>query len=188
MTKRLPRAGFTLIELLTVITIIGIASVFVLPRLRVTPRTHVRNAAELLVRDLELMRTRAMAAKSAVRVDFFPGAGTYVGYLDDDQDGVIGATTAEIQALRAFGQRTLSSKVIFGMGSAPAIPGDSVAAPVTFASNRLTFGNRGLLEPFGVRGVIYFTHQDDNTVAGAVSVSGSGSFASWVYTPGGGWQ
>jgi len=188
MTQRLPRAGFTLIEVVTVITVIGVASLFVLPRLRVTPRTHTRNAAEQLVRDLELMRTRAMAAKSAVRVDFFPGAATYVGYLDDDQDGVIGATAAEIQALRAFGQRTLTSKVIFGMGSAPAIPGDTVAVPVTFASNRITFGNRGLPEPFGVRGVIYFTHQDDNTVASAVSVSGSGSFASWDYTPGGGWQ
>ncbi len=75
MTKRPTRAGFTLIELLTVITLIGITSLFLLPRLRVTPRTHVRNAAELLVRDLELMRTRAMATKSAVRVDFFPGAG-----------------------------------------------------------------------------------------------------------------
>lgn len=188
MTKRLPRAGFTLIELLTVISIIGLASVFVLPRLRVTPRSHVRNAAELLVNDLELMRTRAMAAKSAVRVDFFPGAATYVAYLDDDQDGVIGATTAEIQALRGFGQRTLTSKVIFGLGSAPALPSDSVATPVTFASNRITFGNRGLPEPFGVRGVIYFTHQDDNTATSAVTVSGSGSFASWVYTPGGGWQ
>lgn len=188
MTKRLTRAGFTLIELLTVITLIGITSLFVLPRLRVTPRTHVRNAAELLVRDLELMRTKAMASKSAVRVDFFPGAATYVGYLDDDQDGVISGTTAEIQALRGFGQRTLASKVVFGLGSAPAMPGDSVGAPVSYASNRLTFNNRGLPEPFGARGVIYFTHQDDYSIAGAVSVSGSGSFASWVYTSGGGWQ
>lgn len=188
MTKRPTRAGFTLIELLTVITLIGITSLFLLPRLRVTPRTHVRNAAELLVRDLELMRTRAMATKSAVRVDFFPGAATYVAYLDDNQDGVISGTAAEIQALRGFGQRSLVSKVVFGLGSAPAIPGDSVGTPVTFASNRVQFGNRGLPEPFGVRGVIYFTHQDDNTVAGAVSVSASGSFASWVYTPGGGWQ
>ena len=133
-------------------------------------------------------RTRALATKSIVRLDFFPGAATYVGYLDDNQDGVIGATAAETQALRSWGQRTLASKVVFGMGSAPAIPGDSVATPVTFASNRITFNNRGLPEPFGVRGVIYFTYQTDNTVAGAVSVSGSGSFRSWVYTPGGGWQ
>lgn len=188
MTKRLPRAGFTLIEVVTVITIIGLASVIVLPRLRVTPRTHVRNAAEQLVRDLELVRTRALATKSMVRMDFFPGAGTYVGYLDDNQDGIIGATAAEIQALRAFGQRTLTPKVVFGLGAAPAIPGDSIATPVTFASNRLTFNNRGLPEPFGVRGVIYFTHQGDYTSAGAVSVSGSGSFRSWIYTSGGGWQ
>ena len=188
MTKRLTSAGFTLIELVTVITVIGIASLFVLPRLRVTPRTHVRNAAEQLVRDLELMRTRAMATKSAVRVDFFPGAETYVAYLDDNQDGVINATAAEIQAVKGFGQRTLAANVMFGLGSAPAMPGDSVAAPVSYASNRLTLSNRGLPEPFGTRGMIYFTHQDDYSIAGAVSVSGSGSFASWVYTSGGGWQ
>lgn len=188
MTTRLTSAGFTLIELLTVITVIGIASLFVLPRLRVTPRTHVRNAAEQLVRDLELMRTRAMATKSAVRVDFFPGAETYVAYLDDNQDGVINATAAEIQAVKGFGQRTLASNVMFGLGSAPAMPGDSVGAPVSYASNRLTLSNRGLPEPFGTRGTIYFTHQDDYSIASAVSVSGSGSFASWVYTSGGGWQ
>jgi len=188
VTKRFSRAGFTLIEVVTVVTLVGMVSLFLLPRLRITPRSHVRNAAELLVRDLELVRTRALATKSPVRVDFATGSSTYVAYLDDNQDGVISATAAEIQAMHGFGQRTLTSKVVYGMGSAPAIPGDTVATPVTFANDRVMFDNRGLPEPFGVRGVIYFTHQDDNTVAGAVSVSGSGSFTSWVYTPGGGWQ
>jgi prepilin-type N-terminal cleavage/methylation domain-containing protein len=188
VTKRLPRTGFTLIEVVTVVTLIGMVSLILLPRLRITPRTHVRNAAELLVRDLEMVRTRALATKSPVRVDFVTGSSTYVAYLDDNQDGVISATAAEIQAVRGFGQRTLASNVVFGMGSAPAIPGDTVATPITFANDRVMFDNRGLPEPFGVRGVIYFTHQDDNTVAGAVSVSGSGSFTSWVYTPAGGWQ
>lgn len=188
MTRRSSRKGFTLVEVVVVIVVMGIASLIVLPRLRVTPRTHVRNAADQLVRDLELARTRALAAKAIARIDFFPGAATYVGYLDDNQDGVIAATASEIQALRGFGQRTLAPKVVFGPGSAPAIPGDSVAVPVTFAGNRIAFNNRGLPEPFGVRGVVYFTYQSDNTVAGAVSVSGSGSFRSWVYTPGGGWQ
>ena len=188
VTKRFSRAGFTLIEVVTVVTLVGMVSLFLLPRLRITPRSHVRNAAELLVRDLELVRTRALATKSPVRVDFATGSSTYVAYLDDNQDGVISATAAEIQAMHGFGQRTLTSKVVYGMGSAPAIPGDTVATPVTFANDRVMFNNRGLPEPFGVRGVIYFTHQDDNTIAGAVSVSGSGSFTSWVYTPGGGWQ
>lgn len=188
LTKRLPRAGFTLIEVLTVITVIGLASVIVLPRLRVTSRTHVRNAADQLVRDLEMIRTRALASKAMVRLDFDPSAGTYVAYLDDNRDGVISATAAEIQALHGFGQRTLAARVMYGMGAAPAVPGDTAGTAISFASNRLTFNSRGLTEPFGIRGTVYFTHPDDNTVAGAVSVSGSGSFRSWVYTPGGGWQ
>jgi len=145
-------------------------------------------AAEQVARDLELIRTRSLATKSMVRIDFNTGGDSYVAYLDDNQDGVIAASATEIQALRAFGQRTLDRGVTFGRGSAPMLPGDTIGTAVTFANDQILFNNRGLPEPFGARGVIYLTHPDDNTAASAVTVSGSGSFRTWTYAPGGGWQ
>ena len=180
--------GFSLIELMTTVVIIGMALLIVMPRLRVSPRSHTRHRAEQLVTDLELLRTRALATKSMVRLDFNTGGASYIAFLDDDQDGAIGTTTAEAQAVRGFGQRTLDHGVVFGRGSVPRMPGDTLSGPVTFAGDQILFSNRGLPQPFGVRGAIYFTHPDDNTVASAVTVTGSGSFRTWNYLPAGGWQ
>ena len=180
--------GFTLVELMTTVVIVGMALLIMMPRLRVSPRSHVRHAADQLVTDLELLRTRALATKSLVRLDFDPGTGTYVGFLDDNQDDIINATVAEAQAVRGFGQRSLEHGVAYGLGSVPRLPGDTLSGPITFASNQLLFSNRGLPLPFGARGTIYFTHPSDNTVASAVTVTGSGSFRTWNYLPAGGWQ
>ncbi len=180
-------AGFTLIELMTTVVIIGMALLIMMPRLRVSPRSHVRHAAEQLVNDLELIRTRALSTKSMVRLDCNTGGASYIAYLDDNQDDVINATTAEAQAMKGFGQRSLANGVVFGLGSVPRIPGDTLSGPVTFASDQILFSNRGLPQPFGVRGTVYFTHPDDNTIASAVTVTGSGSFRTWNYY-GGGWQ
>ncbi len=188
MQAALRTHGFTLVELMTTVVIIGMAVLIIVPRLKVSPRSHVRHAAEQLVNDLELIRTRALSTKSIVRLDCNTGGASYVAYLDDNQDDVINATTAEAQAMRGFGQRSLANGVVFGLGSVPRIPGDTLSGPVTFASDQILFSNRGLPQPFGVRGTIYFTHPDDNTVASAVTVNGSGSFRTWNYLPGGGWQ
>jgi len=188
MRTRRQLSGFTLIELMTTIAVIGLAMLMVLPKLKTSERSHVRLAAHQIARDLELVRTRALATRSAVRVDFNTGAESYAAFLDDNQDGVISGTLAEVQALRAFGERTLDNRVVFGMGSAPRVPGDTVGQPVTFASDQILFNNRGLPEPFGIRGFIYVTHMDDAASVSAVSVAGSGSFRTLDYTPSGGWQ
>ncbi len=179
--------GFTLIELMTTVVIIGMALLIVMPRLRISPRSHVRHAAEQMVNDLELIRTRALATKSMVRLDCNTGGASYMGYLDDNQDGVISGTTAEARAMGGFGQRSLDNGVVFGLGSVPRLPGDTLSGAVTFAGDQILFNNRGLPEPFGVRGTIYFTHPEDITIASAVTVTGSGSFHTWNYY-GGGWQ
>ncbi len=126
---------------MTTVVIIGMAVVIVVPRLRVSPRSHVRHAAEQLVNDLELIRTRALATKSMVRLDCNTGGASYVAYLDDNQDDVINATTAEAQAMRGFGQRSLANGVVFGLGSVPRLPGDTLSGPVTFAAECYSLHN-----------------------------------------------
>ena len=170
------------------VVIVGMALLFVMPRLRVSDRSHIRHAAQQLVNDFELLRTRALATKSQVRLDFNTTGGSYVGFLDDNQDGTIAGTAAEAQALRGFGQRVLENGVVFGHGSLPRLPGDTLSGAVSFSGNQVLFSNRGLPQPFGVRGTIYFTHPNETTAASAVSVTGSGSFRTWNYTPSGGWH
>jgi len=181
------RVGFTLIELMTAVALVGLLMLVFIPRLRVSPRQHARHAAEQLVRDLELARTRALSTRSMVQVVFNQAAGTYTAYLDDNQDGVIGQTAAENAALGVFGVRTLPQGVQFGRGSAGGVPGEAGTGAITLGGPFVIFDNRGLPQPFGLRGTVYFASADEPMAVAAASVTGSGSFRTWIYMPGG-WE
>ena len=177
--------GFSLIELLVVMAMIGILTGFMVPRLRVTPRSKVRLAAQQLARDLELVRTRALVDRSITRVLFTPGFSAYTGYLDFNRDSVFALSTAETDSLRGFGSRTLETGVQYGRaGGVPDLPLIPGAGAITLPSNRIDFDTRGITMPFGSRGVIYLTHADDPTAVAAVSITGAAGIRAWVYAEG----
>lgn len=181
-------SGMTLIEILIVITMIGMMAAIVVPKLRVSKATRVRQAADLLVRDLEQARTRSLSTRSAARVQFVTATNKYTGYLDFNRDTVFALSTAERDSLRGFGTRTLTDGVVIGRaGGTPDVPSNAGAGAVTFTGSILTFDSRGMTSPFGTRGVIYLTHSTDATAIAAVSISAGGGIRRWVYR-GGTWQ
>ncbi|HWA56807.1 MAG TPA: prepilin-type N-terminal cleavage/methylation domain-containing protein, partial [Gemmatimonadales bacterium] len=123
MASRARRDGVTLIEVLVVIVLIGVITAILMPRFRLSPQTRVRQAADQLVRDLELARGRALSTRSWARVRFDAGTESYTGYLDFNRDSVFAMSAAEQDSLRGFGQRRLSDDVVFGRGTAPDVPG-----------------------------------------------------------------
>jgi len=181
------RRGFTLIEIIFVLAMMGILFAITIPRIRVSNNKRVRLAAQQMVRDLEVARTRAMATKQNARIVFNEVDNSYTGYLDDDRDGLFGLTKAESDALRARGKVNLRGGVIFGRGSASALPSDPGGGAVTLASNTVEFSARGVTEPFGSRGTIYLVHASDPNAVSAVSITAAGSFQSWTFA-GGTWQ
>lgn len=182
------RNGFTTVELMIVLLIVGLAMGMTLPRFRVSPGHRVRAAAQQVARDLELARTRSLSAKRAVEMAFDLSTNSYTGYLDQNGDGVFQETAAERYALRNGDTKLLSADVMFGRGSAGALPSDSSSGAVTFASGRLTFGPSGLTTPFGTGGAIYLVNRTDPELVAAVSVTGAGSFKVWLYHGQGVWQ
>jgi prepilin-type N-terminal cleavage/methylation domain-containing protein len=180
--------GMTLIELMIVIAMIGLMAAIVVPRLRVSKATLVRQAADQLVRDLEQARTRALSTRSRVRVVFTPGTNNYAGYLDWNRDTLFAQNQEESDSLRAFRPKTLPDQVAYGRGgSVPDVPNNSGGGSITFTGSRLELDTRGLTTPFGARGVIYLTHPQDATAQSAVTVSASGSIRRWNYI-GGTWR
>ncbi len=177
------RRGFSLIELLTVITVMGIMMTIALPYMRVSPQTKVRSAGRDLVRYLEVIRTRALAAKKNVRLTFDLANDSYTAYLDDDGNGVFTQSQAEWQAV-GIGTRSLRTGTVFGMGNASELPNYLGTGPVTFDNDRVEFNTRGITIPFGVRGVVYIMYRDDPNAVAAVSISGSASFKVWGYRDG----
>jgi prepilin-type N-terminal cleavage/methylation domain-containing protein len=179
------RSAFTLIELLVVVAVMGLMMMIVVPRFRVSPKMYARNTARQLMRDAELVRNRALAAKQITRIQFTTGTNQYVSYGDDNADGVIAGTTAEVVYLHAFGTRQLSDGVIFGRGSAATgIPGETGAGAVTFASTRIDFDSRGIPSPLGTKGTVYFTTSSDASSVFAVQMSAAGGFRLWEYLNG----
>ncbi len=178
------RSGYTLIEAMIVIVLLSIMLGFLVTRIRVTPRTKVRQAASLLVRDLELARTRALATISHARVTFDVPGNAYSAYLDADQDRVIAESAAEAQALRGFGTRVLANGVRYGRGGAGPLPDFADPGDITFADNRVEFDTRGITAPLGTRGVVYLTHPDDPSAVAAVSVSGAAGIRAWTFQEG----
>ncbi|HWA15868.1 MAG TPA: type II secretion system protein [Gemmatimonadales bacterium] len=182
------RSGMTLIEVLIVITMIGLMAAVVVPRFRVSKSTRVRQAADVLVRDLEQARTRALSTRSRVRVNFVAASNSYTGYLDFNRDTLFAMSTAERDSLRGFGTRTLTDGVVIGRGgSTPDLPSITGSGAITFTGGNLNFDSRGLTWPFGTSGVIYLTHTSDPTAVAAVGVTAGGAIRRWIYR-GGTWQ
>jgi len=182
------RRGFTLVEAVTVIVVMGLMVAISIPYLRVSPYQEARNVGTQLARDIESVRTRAVATRSAARIVFDAAGGAYTGYLDDDRDGVVAESAVEQHALRAFaGNRSLGGTVTFGRGVAGPVPTDTASGAITFINDRLEFDGRGVTAPFGTRGVIYLVDQREPTAVVAVAVSGAGSLKLWVYREGA-WQ
>ena len=167
--------------MLTVVVMIGLLVAIVVPRFRVSPLTHARNAADQLVRDLEQCRTRALSTRSMVRVVFDPVANTYTGYLDINRDSLFTLSTAETDSLRAFGTRPLTDGVVIGRGATPDLPAMPGLGNITFTGNQIDFDSRGLTTPFGTRGVVYFIHQNNPAAVAAVTVTSGAGIRSWVY-------
>ena len=181
------RKGFTLIEMLIAITIASVMMAIAIPFMKVSTSRRVRTQASQLSRDLELARTRAMSTRNNARLVFDDKDNFWIGYSDHDGDGKILEKEVETLALRGFGRRDLSPDVNYGRGSAGAVPGDTGSGAVTFLTNRVELNGRGVTEPFGTRGAVYFTHRDDPEAVAAVTVTGSGTVKLWVYR-GGVWQ
>jgi prepilin-type N-terminal cleavage/methylation domain-containing protein len=181
------RAGFTLIEAMVTVVMIGLMTSFALPRLRRSELSKTRDAAELLARDLEVLRSRALDARTQVRLVFTTATGDYTAYLDDDRDGVIAQNATETAAVQVFRTRHLDAGIRFSRGGAPAVPGTSGTGAVTFAGGIVNFNSRGLTTPLGSAGVVYLTSATDTTAVSAVQVTGAASMRTWSYT-GGTWR
>ena len=101
------RKGFTLIEMLIAITVASVMMAIAIPFMKVSTSRRVRTAASQLTRDLELARTRALSTRFTVRLRFDESGKFYIGYADENRDGVFTESVAETQALRGFGRRDL---------------------------------------------------------------------------------
>jgi len=184
MRRARDTAGYTLIEVATVMVLIGILTAIVYPRMRITPTRKVATAARQLAGELDVARTRAMAAKRGARLAFDVAGGAYTGYLDVNNDSVFDESTAESVALRMGGRRPLPSDVSFGRGAAGAIPTDTLGGVVTFPNGRLDFDARGVTAPFGARGTVYLVHRDNAQAVAAVAANASGALRVWIYRNG----
>jgi len=178
------RAGFTLLEIVAVLIVIGVMTAMVVPRFMVTPATRVRLEARHLIRDIELVRTKALGMKRSTRLAFDLNAGTWTAYVDHNGDGTIAESPTEAAALNAFNTQTLDDDVVFGRGDAPVLAGESTGEAITLFDDEITFDKRGLPTPFGSRGAVYITAVDDASAVWAVQLSGAGGIRLWRYLNG----
>lgn len=176
-------AGFTTIELIVVMTVVAVVFGIVAPRMRLSRSMEVQLAGMQLAQDIDVARTRALTTRHMVRI-CFDFTNKYGGYLDTDGDKQFSESPAEWQALRAFGERELPTRVKYGRGSAPAVPDNSDGGDRTFPGRQLHFDSRGLVTPVTGRGVVYLQSTVDPTAVVAVSVSASGTARLWTYRNG----
>jgi Tfp pilus assembly protein FimT len=175
-----------MVELLVIVTMIGIMSAAVIPKLRPTSGRLVRESARQLARDIELVRSRALATKRTSRFVMLTDS-TWTGYRDIEGDGVVLEDAASQDSVRAFGVRTTDARVKLGRGTAPALAGWPTGDPTSFTGSRFEFNQGGLTQPFGTQGVIYVQHRTETGAVAAVTVTGAGSVRVWRYQ-GGVWQ
>jgi prepilin-type N-terminal cleavage/methylation domain-containing protein len=181
------RRGFSLVELMVVVVMIALLTAIVIPRFRVTQFTRARQAADQLARDLEAVRSRALATRSLTRVVIDTIAGSYTAYLDTDRDGALAQLAGESAAVESFRTRALDADLQVGRGVAPDVPGYPGGTSVTLQNNRVDFDSRGLTTPLGTSGVVYLRSIKDPSAVAAVSISAASGIRTWVYQ-GGGWQ
>lgn len=171
--------GFTVIELVLVLMLISIMASIIPSAFSIPPSRQVENNATAIATHLEMARTESLSNRRLVQIAFDVGAGTYTGYIDHDGDDAIGAVSAETAAFPELGQRSLSDLIVFGRGSAEAVPGDGTSDAVTLPGNALTLNDQGIPDPWGTMGTIYLVHSREPTAVAAISVSSAGSFKVW---------
>jgi Tfp pilus assembly protein FimT len=176
-----------MVEMLVVVVLIGLSLGIVVPRFRVSEATKARQAADQLARDLEAVRSRALASRSRARVAFDAAAGSYTAYLDTDRDGNLAQSAVETAALGTFRTRTLGGDVQMGRGGEPDVPGYPAPGSVTLQNSRVDFDSRGLTTPLGISGVVYLRSTTDSSALAAVSISAAAGIRTWVYREGS-WQ
>jgi len=181
--------GFTIVELVIVMSMMIILAGIVAPRLQVSPTRRVEGVARQIVAHLELARSHALGTRQMAKVVFNPTAGTYTAYVDHDRDSDITLVVDEVNAFSDFGEQELGVLVLFGRGTATTIPGDPSLLSVTLTDNTLDLSVQGVPEPWGTMGTVYLVHRDDANAVSAISISSSGAFKAWRWSPGGGeWQ
>ncbi len=189
--SRRKQSGFTIFELIVVMTVVAVLMGIVAPRFRLASSTTLQMAGIQMAQDIDVSRTRALSTRQMVRVAFDESDNRYGGYLDHDNDGSIAQSAAEWQALRGFGERSLPAGIIFGRGSAPALPngqGGAGTGAVTFYSDRVEFDSRGLALPAGASGAVYLMSPAEPNRVVAISVAPSGNTRFWTWTPDEGWK
>lgn len=182
------RRGYTMVELVVVVIVIGMSMAIVAPRFRISAFTEVQLAGTQLAQDIDVTRTRALTTRQMSRVAFDQSGRRYGGFLDHNDDGIIGQVDVEWQDLRGFGLRTLPPRITYGRGAAPAIPDDAGGGAVTFADSRVQFDSRGLVIPQGASGVIYLRHETDANAVVALAVAPSGNVRLWTWRASEGWK
>jgi prepilin-type N-terminal cleavage/methylation domain-containing protein len=190
------RSGFSLIEIMVVIVVLGVVATFAMPRTgRRSPLFQVDTAARSLVRDIELVRMRAMAAKRVVRVSFDEERAFYTAFMDvsPGRQGDLVETKEEVHASRIVARGSSGGKpgvklgdgVVFATGEAGSGPGDLTAGDaIAFENDRVEFDAAGMVIPEGVGGVVFLAHEDDPSAVAAVTISGAGAVRAWRYRNG----
>lgn len=179
-----PRRGFTMVELVVVIVIFAIVTAVGVTRFRETPRQAAEGGARRVVQDLELARSRAYGSRAAVRL--VVDDTSYRFFLDDNRDSTFAESTAESDAYGPGAVRRLDTKLRFGRGQLPAVPGDTVPLAVG-TTHRFRLDRRGLPEPFGTTFTLYVGHEADDRSATALTVTAAGNVRLWTFT-GGAWR
>lgn len=183
-----PRSGFTLIELIAVIAVMGIMVTIFSQRMQISDTRRVEMEASKMVRMLDMARTRAIANRQMLRIEFDGASNRYRAFVDHDNDGAIVQNSAELEAWPNFRIQELGQSVVYGLGNASRLPADSTGSgKISFASSRVDFDSKGITTPFGTRGTIYLVHSDNPDVVAAVHVSGSASFRVYRFVDGA-WQ
>jgi type II secretory pathway pseudopilin PulG len=181
--------GFTIVELVIVMSLMIILAGIVAPRLEVSPTRRVEGVARQIVAHLELARSNALGMRLMTKVVFNPTAGTYTAYVDHDRDSDITLVVDEVNAFSDFGEQDLGVLVQFGRGTSTTIPGDPSLLSVTLTDNTLDLSVQGVPEPWGTMGTVYLVHRDDANAVSAITISSSGAFKAWRWSPGAGeWQ
>lgn len=181
VSPRRSRPGFTLMEMVVVLAVVGIMAAIVAPRLRVSSHQRVRAAAVQLQQDLDLVRTRALTTRRSARVVFDLADDSYDGYLANRGSTAFAQSAAEQDSLASLRGRALPDGVTFGRADAPDVPGFAGAGSITLPGQRADFNGRGLVEPFGTRGVVYLTDSTDPSAVAAVAVTAGAAIRVYTY-------
>lgn len=167
------RHGFTIVELLVVMALLGVLTAIAAPRLRPSPVQEVEGVARLAAQDAEQARTRAWATRELTRMRIRDS--TVDLYLDHDGNGVFGERLVERQAFGGTARRFWPRGVVRGLRPGlPRLPMDTLGSLPT-GHIRVTYGPRGMPEPFGTSVFAYWYSQRDSASAAAIAINAAGN-------------